>query len=482
VKKTLTIILSLLLLNSPLSALLAQGDGQATDSIAAEIDGSAIYYSSVDAAIRSLVTKIHTEIKSVYVEAINELLFERFAIKVISHGDSQAELQSVIKTYQSELDRLSTRSITQTHFLHERVARRYLAVVNKSVYKQQLEKLQQEGNLLISIPSHQKLEKPLNSDVIVAKSGPQIIYAGQIEKQRKLRLFQLRGELYFLRKRSLEKLVNQHLLAKAAKSQGLTQNELEQSLLKIKATERQIDEYIESQRALGKTVNRARARPYVDFRVRYSKREQLISSQRNKANIKNFLFTPERPSFPIDIHAAIGYTNITTNTKTKKDSNPDIVLFNNYRCTVCRQAYQQLDKLVAQDPKLKVFHFDFVKITDSVALDGALLANCAYKQGKYAEMREYLLNHPPSHGAGLWLEDEKLKHILKVEGINQKLFERCIDDIHQQETIAKATDMAYQIGFTDPPAFLIRGFPLSGFHTSMDLKDKLETLSEKLVP
>lgn len=479
------IIVLILLVNNYLSVVFAQSDAQSNKNIvnktavastsisevpAAEIDGSVISISSVDGSIKSRVEKIRASIYNVYKESLYKLLYEQLSKK---NSIEQLKIESIIKAYNHELDKLTARTVNQTAYLRRRAASKYVEISNADGYKERLVRLQQEGKLIINMPSPEELEKPVAPEITIAKLGSLTIQSGQIEDLQKLKLFQLRGELYYLRKHSLDKLIEMLLLKRAANAKGMSLKEIENSLLEIKATDRQIEEFIQSQKEMGKSVDRIKAIPYVNFRFRYSKRKQMIKSQRIHAKIEYLLFKPAWPKFAVDRKLGISYALADDRKNLAPDRDPDIVLFSNYRCDVCRQILRQIEKLLELNPKLAVKHYDFMQLTDTVALDGALLASCANRQGKYVAMKNYLLNSNPPDRNKLWFDKSHLNGFLHKHGIKPDLFDQCLDDVTVQQVIEKTTIVANQIGFTNPPAFLLHGIPLSGFHTAEELNRKL---------
>lgn len=451
-----------------------------TQVLAAEVDSLPIYLSRVDAPIKSLVVKLHAEIQNVYSEGLYELLSHYLDEKNNSFTSDQKKLHSIIKTYRHELDKLNTQNIHQTQLLRRRVATRYLEKTKADAYKKRIETLKQNGKLKIRMPSPVQLEKPIPPNTILAKLGPLTIRSEQVESLHELKLFQLRGELFLMRKRSLEKLIDSKLLERAAIAQGKSLQDIESALLKVKATDKQIDEYIRSQEKLGNKINRTRVIPYINFRVRNAKREQLIMSQRIQANIKSLLYIPVRPIIHVDNQFGINYFANKEARKIDATRDPDIIIFSNYRCDVCRQSYQQIDKLLKLHPNLSAKQYDFIPLTDTVALDASLLANCADKQNKYLAMKNYLLNAQAPPRDNKWLDNTQLNRFLKQNRMRQKPFYQCLGDVAEQQAIANMTAVANQIGFTNPPAFLIHGMPLSGLHTSEELFDKLNKTSNPL--
>jgi len=456
------------------TAKLAMGVTKTEETKAADVDGSVIYISNVDASIKSQVEKLNASIQAVYSETLYQLLSDHLNTNNKSLDSGENKLDAIINTYAHELDKLTTLNINQTRYLRRRIASKYRDVSDADANQKQLEKLQQQAKLVISLPGPEIIETPVNPKLIVARLGAFTIHAAQIEDLRKLKLFQLRGELYLLRKRSLEKLVDQALLERAAKTQGVSLIELENSLRNANAPDRDIEAFMQSQKELGKSVDRNKAISYINYRFRYGKREQLIRSQRGQANIKYLLYVPVRPLFHIDKEIGVEYGASKDEEKVKSKREPDIVLFSNYNCDVCRQSYQQIEKLLSNNPKLIVKQYDFMQLTDTVALDAALLANCANRQGKYQAMKNYFLTSPPPSRNKTWLDNSQLNGFLSDNGIEPEPFHQCINDVAVQQKIDDMSALANKIGFDSAPAYLLRGIPISGFQTSEELRRKLD--------
>lgn len=163
-----------------------------------------------------------------------------------------------------------------------------------------------------------------------------------------------------------------------------------------------------------------------------------------------------------------------------------VIAFMNYQCSECRQFYKETyqmfkQKYIAPGTVRYVFH-DFVPKEEAAALDTAIMANCADRQGKYWEMHDLLLGLKNP----ITMHDNK--YFSERLGLDMKLFSDCRTDPSIREEVIRHGREAQALGLKRVPAFLIgrtekgkkvTGQLLQGNITSQTFEEYITNLLKK---
>lgn len=447
-----------------------------SNTTAADINGYKIMLPKVDAVIGRQIAKIQTALSNTVKATLETIINDYLMVsgRVQEANITQSQLNTVLQQHHNEITQVVKRHDTQSEYLKERIARQYLEASNRKTLIKIRQQLEQQGKLTITIPAAlQQLEHQLPPQLVLATIGDHRITAASIEKKAALTLYRLRGELYLVRKNTLEKLIEQHLLLQEAKRQNITLTALKDQWNKLEVSDHKVTEYITQQKQFGKDLESARAKPYLKYKMRYEHRTQLLQQLKNTSVITTALKKPQKPRFTINKNLGIQLSQLTKKNQPEKI---DIYYFSNFQCNHCRKTQQEIDKLMKQNPEIIVHHLDFVPLADTAALDAAILAHCAAKLGRYHEIRSVLLaTQPPSKGTA-WLKRNQLDKFIKDNNLHKNTFNECLNDTDIQDKIALETQEALRIGFREPPAFVISEKPLAGLQTNIDLLSNIDEI------
>lgn len=446
------------------------GDGIAGESVAAVIDNQQILLSQVDKTIAKQVAKIDRDLIAIVNSSIADIIYAHYVTEAGLDWarKKKKRLNAVLRNYGGVIDDLVKKNDPQSMRLKERIAQQY---VDLASLEELADRLKGEKGRYVFLPTSSSLENPLPPDLTLVKMDGIEISAGEIEEKSSFKLYELRGELYFLRKKALENIIDEFLLQRTARDTGVTESDLEHHWNTAIVSESDINEYIRTNRISGIHYESSAVKRYLEYRKRYSFREQYIVGLRNRSKITYLLKQPRQPIFSVNHH----YGMYLTNGKKESIAAPvDVFYFSNYRCEQCRKTQNQIRLLIESFPNVSIKHLDFVPLTDIVALHAAILTRCSGELGKFKEMRSLLLNREPPLANGAWLSKAELNTFLRQHNVKSDAFHDCLVNPRIQDQIAAETSEALRIGFREPPAFIVSGKPFSGFQTAQDLLCNIE--------
>lgn len=438
--------------------------------IVAKVNGYPITLRDVDKSIKRQVDQLHQSLTDVASDAIEQLVISYLLEKDTSgnYVPTTAEIEKAADLYQGEIAKVVANDDAQSNYLKKRIAT--LAVYNEKrtllvTVKEQLEK---KGIITIVLPTSERLETALLPKTTVAIINHDQITASEMESFAALKLYQLRGELYFLRKKSLEGIIADTLLRSEANSLGISMSELESSWSRENVSDYKIKQYMESQKAIGKEISYDSAKPYLEFTSWYTNREKNIAKVKIHAQIDYFLEMPKQPFItPKKIYNK--YSEMISNS-----DSANIYFYSNIGCKQCRETYRVMNNLLADHPEIVVEYVPFIPINDVASLYGQILLSCASKQRKHKQMINVLLNKNPRDVGQNWLSESEIESFIVQNRLDKKQFQLCLNDTTIQDYIERESNEATNIGFSEAPAFVVNGVPLQGYHTIEDILAKYQ--------
>lgn len=139
------------------------------------------------------------------------------------------------------------------------------------------------------------------------------------------------------------------------------------------------------------------------------------------------------------------------------DADVVVVLFTDYRCSICRRTDPALARLLARDPKVRV-HFKDWPILGEQSTIGARAALVAERQGKYLAMHRALMadNAP--------LTPAEVRRIATDAGLDLARFEADLarDDKDLDRQLAAHANQAFALGLKGTPAYLVGPYLIQG--------------------
>ncbi|MBC7497839.1 MAG: DsbA family protein [Sphingomonadaceae bacterium] len=132
-----------------------------------------------------------------------------------------------------------------------------------------------------------------------------------------------------------------------------------------------------------------------------------------------------------------------------------IVEFFDYACPYCRVAHNDLKRLIAADPKLRVVYRDFPVLSEGSG-EAAMAALSAAKQGKYAALHDRLFE---TEGK---VDRERTVALVRAAGLDERRVAADFANAALKAELKKNIDLGRALGLTGTPSFIIGDKVLSG--------------------
>jgi protein-disulfide isomerase len=291
-----------------------------------------------------------------------------------------------------------------------------------------------------------------SSDKVVATVGTHQITEAELDKKIKPQMDQLQSQVYDLKRKAIDAMVDEYLLTQAAKKQGVPVKDYVQKQIIEKVghvTEPEAKKYYDAHKGPG-TVPYDKIKDRLIAALQQQKmteaRDALIDQLRKGEPVKVMLKAP-RMTVVSTGHPTIG----------PADAPITIVEFGDFQCPFCKRAQPTLKEVLARYPKkVRLVYMDFPLPFHPHALDAAKAARCAEEQGKFWEYHD-----------GLFADQSKespadLKKLAKQLGLNTTQFDSCFEKAKYQSAIEKDVAEGKRLGVDGTPSFYIDGRPLVG--------------------
>jgi len=134
-----------------------------------------------------------------------------------------------------------------------------------------------------------------------------------------------------------------------------------------------------------------------------------------------------------------------------------MIEFGDYQCTNCHRYFTNTEHMILkaymETGKVKIIFVDFPFIgPDSIT--AAQAAHCANDQGKYWEYHDELYSNWNGENTG-WAVTDNLKKFASNIGLDQKIFDQCLDSKKYEQRVKANFDIGKQLGVSGTPTFFI---------------------------
>jgi protein-disulfide isomerase len=295
---------------------------------------------------------------------------------------------------------------------------------------------------------------PVSGAAVVAEVNGAPILASELEPRVAGRLARLRQEEYEIRRRTLEELVAERLVAAEASKRNLAPEELLRQEVDVKTAAlppAQIAAIYEQNkdRFAGQTRADAlaRIRELVGERARSERRAEYEKELRDAARVAVRL---EAPRVAVSVPAGAPSTGPVGAPVT-------IVEFTDYQCPYCHRAQGVVDQVLQRySGKVRFVHLDFPLDGHPGAIPAARAARCAEEQGKFWEYHRSLMTAPGT------LDDSDLRGRASTLGLDASSFGTCVSSGRHDAAIHASLRQGEELGVTGTPAYFVNGRMLSG--------------------
>ena len=306
----------------------------------------------------------------------------------------------------------------------------------------------------------------------VARIGSETITEGELITKIKPRLGRMEAEhasnVHGLKSQALDEMVEQRLIDKKAKAEGLTAEKLVEREVTSKAaapTQPEMQALYDQAKASG--------RPLPPFDQVKGEIEKHLKQQKSEVHRKAFMeklraenkvevLLPPLLAPKVEV-AAIGPS------KGDKNAPITIVEFSDYECPYCSRAEESVNKVMeAYKGKVRVVFRDFPLPFHTKAPKAHEAALCAGDQEKYWDMHAKLFANQQA------LDVDKLKVYAKDIGLDTGKFDKCLASGEKGKEIEASKKAGEEAGVSGTPAFFINGRLLSGAQPFEEFKKVID--------
>ena len=263
------------------------------------------------------------------------------------------------------------------------------------------------------------------------------------------------SQLYDLRKRALDKLVDDYLIEQAAKKAGVSPAQyLAQGSHPAQVSEAEAHKFYDDHKAAidqqtkGQSFDQVKGRIVLALEHQQAQqgRDALIARLRAETPVKEMLQAP-RVSVASARHPWSG----------GEAAPVTVVEFSDFQCPYCRAAETPVKALKAKyGDKIKFVYMDFPLGFHEHAMDAARAAQCAAGQDKFWQYHDALFADQSK------LTPTDLKATAAKLGLDSKKFAACFDQNAPDNTIHSEQAQGQSLGVTGTPTFFINGRQLVG--------------------
>jgi protein-disulfide isomerase len=300
------------------------------------------------------------------------------------------------------------------------------------------------------------VDAEIKATVPLAEVNGEAITAEDLERSLGARLRKLEEQIYELKRRQLDALIAERLLAGEAAKRGISVPALLDSEVTTKVglvTEQEIEALYQANKARlqgEESAVREQLRARLQQQKLAARRAAFVESLRAQAKVVLNLEPPPivRADVPVDGAPVRGAAEAPVT----------IVEFSDFQCPFCKGVQATLADLLKRYPgKVKLVYRDFpIDGLHPQARRAAEAARCARDQGKFWEYHDLLFAEAPKAAP------EDLERYAQHVGLDVAAFARCLSDNVHRAAVQRDIDEGTRLGLTATPIFFINGRSLMG--------------------
>ncbi|MDH4152420.1 MAG: thioredoxin domain-containing protein [Nitrospira sp.] len=298
---------------------------------------------------------------------------------------------------------------------------------------------------------------------VVATVGTRTIMMSEVEQAVALPLYQLDERRTKLLNDSIQRLIDEELLAAEAARRGIAVPDLIANARESEA--------ITKLAGLPGPVRQA---------THPSQKEALalsLQTPEETARIRQALLVQLRRKTAIQVNlpqAALPLLEVRADDDpwTGTDHAPvTIIEFSDFECPYCRRSVPTLKELLDKYPgKLKLVYRDFPGLNHPQALSAAEAAQCAAEQNRFWDYHDALFSRQRSEDA--W----DFSNLAETLGLSPEPFTSCMNNHRYRAEVLSDLQDGLKLGVTSTPTFFINGRPLVGARPLADFQAIIEPL------
>ena len=289
-----------------------------------------------------------------------------------------------------------------------------------------------------------------------AEVNGEVITSEDLERALGARLQQLEQQIHDLKRKQLDTLIAERLLAQAATKRGMSVAALLDAEVTAKVglvTEQEVEAFYQANKARLRGVEptvREQIRTYLQQQKLAAQRAQFVETLRSQAKIVDRLQAPPIVRVEVQIDGAA--------IRGAAEAPVTIIEFSDFHCPFCKRVQPTLAQLLERYPgKVKLAYRDFpIDSLHPQARRAAEAARCARDQGKFWEYHDLLFAGPAT------ATPEALERHAGQAGLDLGAFGACLSGGVHRAAVQRDVDEAGRLGLGGTPAFFINGRPLTG--------------------
>lgn len=290
----------------------------------------------------------------------------------------------------------------------------------------------------------------------VAVINGEAISATDLEQALAEQLDRLQSQLYEAKRRKLDELIENRLLAQEAVRRNLSVEALLEAEVNTKVapvTDEEVHAFYEANKKNlqgEEAALREEIRNHLQSQRLNAQRKAFVDSLRQQAAVTIQLELPAFYRASVSTEGAPARGPVTAPVT--------IIKFEDFHCPYCRRAHATLQTLQTRyGDKLRIVHRDLpLEGLHPGATQSHLAARCAGEQGKFWEFQDKLYEVPPKP------TPDQLKAVAQQIGLDLPAFESCFAANKYEAAIAKDFEEGEALGITGTPTFFINGRMLRG--------------------
>jgi protein-disulfide isomerase len=289
---------------------------------------------------------------------------------------------------------------------------------------------------------------------VLAEIGGQPIHQADFDAAVAKLGFDVRQKYYDLQRQILDQVILEQLVAKEAKSRGITPEALRKAEVDDKTTPvtaEEVDAFYEQNKGQMGGRSKDEMRPQLERYLQGQRAQEanrkFESGLKEKSAVRVHLAPPRAAvDFPADA-PSMG----------PADAPITIVEFTDYECPYCQRAQATVDEIMKlYGTKVRLIARDYPLDFHTRALYASRAVHCADDQKKFWDYHHDLLRHPSN------FSDEDLVRRAGLFKLDDAAFKTCIGSDKHDAKIRGAQRDGEKLGVTGTPAFFVNGRMING--------------------
>ncbi|HQR44946.1 MAG TPA: thioredoxin domain-containing protein [Thermoanaerobaculia bacterium] len=299
-----------------------------------------------------------------------------------------------------------------------------------------------------------------NPSAPVAKVDGKVITDGELMAEAKAQLAaadaRYAEEVWGVKSRTLDALIDKALLEARAKKEGITVDALLQREVTSKVPE-PAEAYLRSIYEQAKAGGR-QLPPFPEVQAEIA---AFVKGQ-NVQNIRQAYVARLRAESPVEVllpPLLLPKVDVKAEGPTRGDQKAPITVveFSDYECPYCGTVEPTIKRILEQYPgKVRLVLMQYPLSIHPFAPKASEAALCAGEQGRYWEMHDKLFANQKALGV------DALKGYARALALDPAAFDKCLDSGRMSAVINANMKAGEAAGVNSTPYFLVNGRPLSG--------------------